>query len=263
MPRAGRCRSACPASCTSAATASRAATSNRPELTAERFVPDPFSAAPGARLYRTGDLARWRGDGTVQCLGRADHQVKIRGFRIEPGEIEAALAKHAGIAQAVVVARDDARASSGWWRYVIAREGVTLDPADLRKFLAQGLPEYMVPSTFVALTSFRSRRTARSIARRCRSLARARSPWAPRTPRPRTRPKRLSPRSGGTCSSPTVGRNDNFFDLGGHSLLLVQVQSRIQQALGRVLPIVEFFQHPTVAALAARISPATRSATTG
>jgi len=227
----------------------------RPELTHERFLDDPFSASPAARMYRTGDLARWRADGTVQCLGRADHQVKIRGYRIEPGEIEAALAKHTDVAQTVVVARADSTGEQRLVAYLIARQGVTLDPADLRKFLAQDLPEYMVPSSYVALDQF------------------------PLTPNGKVDRKALPDPGTSTLvvstsyaapsneteaavasiwqevlNIPRVGRNDNFFDLGGHSLLVVQVQSRIQKLLSRVLPIVEFFQHPTVATLAARLS---------
>ena len=154
IARSSRCRSATPGELYIGGDGLARGYLERPDLTAERFVKDPFSSVPGARLYRTGDLARWRGDGTVQCLGRADHQVKIRGYRIEPGEIEALLAKHPDIDQAVVVARADSSGEQRLVGYLIAREGVTLDPAELRRFLAQGLPEYMVPSTFVALKTF-------------------------------------------------------------------------------------------------------------
>jgi amino acid adenylation domain-containing protein len=228
---------------------------NRPELTAERFVPDPFAARADARMYRTGDLARWRPDGTIQCLGRADHQVKIRGYRIEPGEIEAALAAHPGIAQAVVVARPEPSGAQRLVAYLVPNGSATLDPAELRTFLARGLPDYMVPSIFVSLTTL------------------------PLTPNGKIdrkalpEPEMQSIATGSTYVTPAneveaaiaaiwqevlrvprVGRNDNFFDLGGHSLLIVQVQNRLQKEFGRLVPIVEFFQYTTVAALAARLS---------
>jgi len=227
----------------------------RPELTAERFVPDPFNTTPNARMYRTGDLARWRADGTVQCLGRADHQVKIRGYRIEPGEIEAMLAKHADVVQNVVVARADSTGEHRLVAYVIARAGVTLDPADLRRFLAQDLPDYMVPSTYVALEQFPLTPNGK-IDRKALPdpgmsvLAVSTSYAAPATDTEST----VAAIWQEVLNVPRVGRNDNFFDLGGHSLLVVQVQSRIQKKLGRVLPIVEFFQHPTVTTLAARLN---------
>jgi acyl carrier protein len=227
----------------------------RPELSAERFVKDPFRAAPGARMYHTGDLARWRGDGTVQCLGRADHQVKIRGYRIEPGEIEASLAKHADIDQAVVVARADSSGEQRLVGYLIAREGVTLEPAELRSFLAQGLPEYMVPSTFVVLKTFpltpNGKIDRKALPDPGASALAVGTAYAP--PSNETEAA-VAAIWRDVLNVPTVGRNDNFFDLGGHSLLVVQVQSRIQKVLGRVLPIVEFFQNPTVATLAARLT---------
>jgi acyl-coenzyme A synthetase/AMP-(fatty) acid ligase/acyl carrier protein len=228
---------------------------NRPELTAERFVQDPFAARSGARMYRTGDLARWRPDGTIQCLGRADHQVKIRGYRIEPGEIEAALAKHPDVAQAIVVARPDPSGEQRLIGYLIAKGSTTLDPAELRPFLTRNLPDYMVPSLFVTLAAL------------------------PLTPNGKVDRKALpdpdlqSVAMSAAFVTPAnemeaaiaavwmevlqvsrVGRNDNFFDLGGHSLLIAQVQNRLQKKFGHLVPMIEFFQYTTVTALAARIA---------
>ena len=123
----------------------------RPELTAERFVPDPFDRTPGARIYRTGDLARWREDGTLEHLGRLDFQVKIRGYRIELGEIEARLAALGGVARTVVVAREDSPGDVRLVGYVVPNAGAQLDPAHMRETLRAGLPDYMLPQHIVVL----------------------------------------------------------------------------------------------------------------
>jgi amino acid adenylation domain-containing protein len=221
----------------------------RPELTAERFLEDQFAARAGARMYRTGDLARWRADGVLECLGRVDQQVKIRGYRIEPGEIETLLALHPEVAQAAVVARPDPSGEQRLVGYMVATAGSTLEAAVLRRFLATELPEYMIPSAFVVL------------------------PELPLTPNGKIDRKALPApenRMIATASyvSPQneteaaivaiwqevlkidrVGRHDNFFDLGGHSLLVVQVQTRLQKKFSRNIMLIELFQHPTVAAL--------------
>ncbi len=125
---------------------------DRPGLTAERFIPDPFGTPPGGRLYRSGDLARWRPDGTLECLGRVDHQVKIRGFRVELGEIEAALARHPGVREAAVAARPDGSGEMSLAAYIVVRDGTDRrTAAELRGWLMGLVPEYMVPTAFVSL----------------------------------------------------------------------------------------------------------------
>jgi acyl-coenzyme A synthetase/AMP-(fatty) acid ligase len=124
---------------------------NRPDLTAEKFIPDPFSAVPGARLYKTGDLARLLPDGTLDCLGRIDHQVKIRGYRIELGEIEAVLTEHPAVREAVVIAREDIPGDKRLVAYVVLREVREARSSELRRFLKDRLPDYMVPSVFETL----------------------------------------------------------------------------------------------------------------
>ena len=127
---------------------------NRPELTAQRFVPDPFTGRRGARMYRTGDLARCLPDGTLEYIGRADHQVKIRGFRVELGEVEANLLRHPDVAQAVVVARDEGPGARRLVAYVVPEDGRTARPLELRRYLKDTLPPYMVPTTVVVLPEF-------------------------------------------------------------------------------------------------------------
>ncbi|MFJ5476758.1 AMP-binding protein, partial [Pectobacterium carotovorum] len=127
---------------------------HRPDLSAERFITDPFSGTADARLYKTGDLGRWLPDGNIEYLGRNDFQIKVRGFRIEPGEIEARLLQCHGVQEALVIAREDSPGDTRLVAYLIAQPGATLEPADLRQQLSQHLVEYMVPSAFVTLDAF-------------------------------------------------------------------------------------------------------------
>ncbi len=226
----------------------------RPDLTAERFVPDPFGDRPGARLYRTGDLARHRSGGALEILGRLDHQVKIRGFRIELGEIETALAAVPGVRQAVVVARAD---RSGGRRLIAYLVGETdLDVQTLRRVLAERLPEAFIPSRFVTLAALPLTPNGKA--------DRAALP-EPDAGRPELGTDYRPPRSEleraiaavwrEVLGVDAVGVHDNFFDLGGHSLLLAQAHSRLV-ALGHELALLDLFRHPTVDALARRLSPA-------
>jgi acyl carrier protein len=228
----------------------------RPELTAERFVADTVRG-DGGSLYRTGDLVRWRDDGVLEFLGRLDHQVKVRGYRIELGEIEAALAEQPGVAQAVVLAREDQPGDVRLVAYVVAHSGAPLDGTSLRDGLRERLPEFMVPQAVVQLDEF------------------------PHTPNGKIDRKALPPPERGTAASAgatayvapaddleqqiaavwkdvlkldRVGSGDNFFDLGGHSLLAVQAHRRLRETLQRDLSITDIFRFPTVQSLAAYLA---------
>jgi aryl carrier-like protein len=228
----------------------------RPDLTAERFVPDPFGT-PGSRLYRTGDLARFLPDGRLEWLSRLDHQVKVRGFRIELGEIETVLGRHPAVRQAVVMVREDVAGDARIVAYVsgaAGEAGTEAGPARpelagrLRGYLLETLPDYMVPTAWLFLDAF------------------------PLTPNGKVDrkalPKPEAQRAAGGYAAPesatdraiaqvwqevlrveSVGMHDNFFDLGGHSLLMMQVQGKLRRLLEREVTIVDLFRHPTVAAL--------------
>jgi amino acid adenylation domain-containing protein len=230
----------------------------RPELTAERFVPHPWSPEPGARLYRTGDLVRWRPSGELQFLGRIDHQVKVRGFRIELGEIEAALLRHPAVAQAVVAvgSRQETVGESRLVAYVVPAGKVpaaipSID--ELREHLRRSLPEYMLPSAFVVLEALplnpsgKVDRKALHAPEATREAASA-AAWAD----PRNELERMiAALWREVLGIDRVGAGDNFFDLGGHSLLAAQVHVRLSEKLGRELALLDLFRYPTVASLAA------------
>ncbi|HEX8559178.1 MAG TPA: amino acid adenylation domain-containing protein [Pyrinomonadaceae bacterium] len=226
---------------------------NRPALTAERFVPDPFSGEPGARLYRTGDLARYLPSGEIEFLGRVDHQVKVRGFRIELGEIEAALAECAGVRQTVVVAREDAPGDKRLVAYVVG-DREAFKAADARSRLKERLPHYMMPSSFVLLEEWPL--TPSGKVDRRRLPAPDVSAWedgrafeSPRTPVEDV----LAGIYEQTLGVRDVGVHDNFFELGGHSLLAMQVVSRLNDAFNLEAPLHALFESPTVAALAEHV----------
>jgi len=226
----------------------------RPELTAEKFIADPFSDQPGARLYRTGDLARYRADGDVVHLGRLDHQVKIRGFRIELGEIEAALTACAGIAQTVVDARADHTGAAALVAYLVPLAGQSVSGAELRRSLRHTLPDYMVPQYFVpmqALPLTPNGKVDRNAlpAPEAGALGEAQAFVAPRTPLEQT----LADIWADVLGCARVGVHENFFDLGGHSLGATRIIARTRRVLGVELPLRALVEAPNVAELAARI----------
>ncbi|MFB6889988.1 amino acid adenylation domain-containing protein [Kitasatospora sp. NPDC056327] len=227
----------------------------RPDLTAERFVADPYGP-PGSRMYRTGDLARRLPDGSLEYRGRADQQVKIRGFRIEPGEIEAALAGHPDVARAAVVARDRGDGDLALIGYAVPRTGTRPDPAGLRAHLAARLPEHLVPAACVLLDALPLTRngkldTAALPAPDYAAAAGGRAPEGPAETlvcRLYEEVLRLEPG--------TVGADDDFFDLGGHSLLATRLTARLRAETGTGLTMADLFAGPTPAALAARLATA-------
>jgi hypothetical protein len=230
----------------------------RPDLTSERFVPDPFAPRqePGARLYRTGDLAQRRAGGEIEFLGRLDHQVKVRGIRIELGEIEAVLAGHPGVGQAVVTVRGEGAARRLVAYFVpLEPESGAAKTDELRRFAAEALPRAMVPSAFVRLAAF-PLTSSRKIDRRALPEPDAQRPdleSAYRAPGSELE-LLVAARWREVLGVEQVGVDDNFFDLGGNSLHLVKLRQLLREEAGRDLPLNAFFGYPTVAAFAGYLS---------
>ena len=224
---------------------------NRPDLTATRFVPNPYSTVPGARLYRTGDRGRDWPDGQLEFRGRVDHQVKLRGFRIELGEIEAVLCRHDAVRDAIVVAREERNREKRLVAYVVGEA----ETSELRNYLQERLPDYMIPSAWVTLDALPLTANGK--------VDRKALP-APDSQRPELSSAYIAPRSAierdiaevwqEVLGIENIGVNDNFFDLGGHSLLLAQVQSRLARKLSGPLMLLDLFRYPTVASLAEFLS---------
>ncbi|MBI3550181.1 MAG: amino acid adenylation domain-containing protein [Elusimicrobia bacterium] len=224
---------------------------NRPELTAEKFVANPFGE-PGSRIYKTGDVAQYLPDGTIDFMGRIDHQVKIRGFRIEIGEIETALGRHPLIQQQTVIARDDGSGEKRLVAYLVGKQQPAPSTSELREFLKQTLPEYMVPASFMFLDAMPLTPNGK--------VDRRALPEPSMEARPTLTVDFENPQGqletiiAGIWQevlhlSP-IGVNDNFFDLGGHSLSLLRVHNKLKEQLDRDVPVVEMFRHPTISALA-------------
>ena len=217
------------------------------DLTAERFVPDPFSLEADRRLYKTGDLARWRSDGNIEFLGRMDQQVKVRGFRIESGEIEAVLGEHPDVRDAVVVARNEAAGNTVLVGYVVPRAGRALKCSELRDHLGRKLPDYMVPSAFVPLQRLPLTPNGK--------VDRLALPPPDQT-RPDLQTGYAAPRTGlekqlaaiwaDVLGMERVGIHDSFFELGGHSLSAIRMVSRVEKAFGKKLAPVAVYRRPTI-----------------
>jgi amino acid adenylation domain-containing protein len=223
---------------------------NRVELTAERFIRDPFSDQAGDRIYKTGDLARYFPDGNIEFLGRIDHQVKIRGYRIELGEIEAVLSQHAAVRECVIVARADASGVKNLVGYAVPRPGQRIVAAELKAFLGAKLPDYMVPPHIVGMLAMplnpNGKIDRKALPEPTRDPGVEGQPFEP--PRNATE-EALAAIWKEVLGVQRVGINDDFFMLGGHSLNATQVVSRIRQRFQIELPLPAFFQAPTIAAL--------------
>ncbi len=236
---------------------------NKPDLTAEKFIPHPF--AQGERMYTTGDLAVWLPDGNIEFLGRQDHQVKIRGFRIDLQEIEVVLDKHPAVQESIVVTREDIPGEKHLAAYVVPRSDtgrtsqgkkMTLNAGDLLDYLREKLPDYMVPSAFIFLEE---------IPRLDGGKADIGKLPVPEGQRPDLKTEFVAPRSEfeevitriwqEALRVEKVGVHDNFFDLGGHSLLLAKVHSKIRDALKKDLSLIDLFKYPTISSLARHLSP--------
>ena len=223
----------------------------RPELTAEKFMPHPFTDEPGARLYKTGDLARYLPDGNIEYLGRLDHQVKIRGFRIELGEIEALLGQHPAVCQAVVLAREDTPGDTRLVAYAVSTQKPAPTVHELRSFLKEKLPAYMVPAAFVVLEAL----PLTSSGKVDRNALPPHEGIRPQLERGFVAPRDAVERQlthiwEGLLGVKPIGMQDDFFELGGHSLLAVQLFAQNEKRTGKRLPLATLFQGPTIAHLA-------------
>jgi acyl carrier protein len=230
---------------------------NRPELTAERFLSDPFSSDPRARMYKTGDMGRWRADGTIEYLGRNDHQVKIRGFRIELGEIETQLARHARLKEAVVLAREDVPGEKRLVAYVVSREPSNVEKTpsveSLRAHLKAVLPEHMVPSAFVMLEQLPLTSNGK-LDRRALPAPEFGAYMSRQYEAPQGEVEEiLAGIWQGLLRVERVGRQDNFFELGGHSILAMQVIVRIRASFSIDMPISVLFECQMLKQLSARV----------
>jgi len=227
---------------------------NRPDLTAERFVPDPFGKQPGMRLYKTGDLARWRADGNIEFLGRIDHQVKVRGFRVELEEIEAVLNQHTAVRESVVIVREDIPGDKRLVAYLVTEVQQQPTTSELRAIVQAQLPEYMVPAIYIFLDALPLTIN--------RKVDRERLP-KPDRDRPQLETNFVAPQTPTerelaqiwleVLGIERVGVHDNFFELGGHSLLVTQIISRVRAQFGTEIAVRDLFVASTIAQLATQI----------
>jgi acyl carrier protein len=222
---------------------------NSRELTAEKFVADPFVLDAGARLYRTGDLGRWRADGTIEFCGRADNQVKILGHRIEPGEIEAALSRHIGVQQVCVVPHSDGNGSKRLVAYYVVAPHAGAAACELKTYLAGKLPHYMIPAFFVPVAAMplspNGKVDRKALPAPLATTENAKQAEAVSTPLEETL-KNLWQRA---LQVPQLGLDDNFFDLGADSLTIVGVHSSLQKTLQREIPVTDLFEFTTIRTL--------------
>jgi acyl carrier protein len=228
----------------------------RPELTAEKFVPHPYSRHLGARLYRTGDLVRYREDGNIEFLKRMDQQVKVRGFRVELGEIESTLNQYRAVVESVVVDRKDSSGDIRLIAYFVPEDGVEPTSLELLTFLQEKLPSYMLPSAFMAIKEIPLTPNGK-VDRRALPAPEQIEVSTAGFIAPRTEMEQLVAEIWCEILGITqVGADSNFFDLGGHSLLATRVMNRIRERCGVELPLRVLFEFPTVVSLAAKLDDA-------
>ncbi|MEH1768063.1 MAG: amino acid adenylation domain-containing protein [Nostoc sp.] len=224
---------------------------NRPGLTIDKFILDPFSSKPGARLYKTGDLARYLSDGNIEFLGRIDHQVKIRGFRIELGEIEAVLRQHLSVKEAVVISREEVQGDKRLVAYLTLNLEQTVKVEQLRRFIQQKLPIYMMPSAFVILTAFpmtpNGKIDRRSLPEPAQTRQQAEETFVPPSDEIELKLARIWEK---VLGIKPIGIKDNFFDLGGNSLLSIRLFAQVQKAFKKDMPLAILYQNPTIEQLA-------------
>ncbi|SMO63679.1 amino acid adenylation domain-containing protein [Melghirimyces algeriensis] len=225
---------------------------NRPELTAERFVPHPFSNQPGDRLYKTGDMVRYLSDGNLEYMGRVDDQVKVRGYRIEPGEIEAVLLQHSRVAEATVILREDTPGDQRLVAYVTVSEGNEWNARDVQQHLAERLPSYMVPQTIMVLDAIPLTVNGKADRQQLPPPTQEQTEGEYVAPRTLTE-KRLATIYQDVLNVEKISAEDHFFARGGHSLLAVQVISRIRNMWNIELPVRALFEAPSIAELAEQV----------
>jgi aspartate racemase len=222
----------------------------QPELTAANFVPNPFSKTPGARLYRSGDLGRWRADGVVEFVGRADNQVKVSGYRIELGEIETALRQHEAVRDAAVAVRERRPGSKEFVAYIIPAATAAPSADELRAFLRRTLPDAAIPVDYVAMKSFPLTSNGKVDRRALSDPAKRHAPTA--APPQTNLEHAISAVWREVIGHPDeIGVNENFFDLGGNSLRVIEVHARLERAVRRSFPLTALFQYPTIQTLSA------------
>jgi amino acid adenylation domain-containing protein len=226
---------------------------NRPDLTAEKFIPHPFSTEPGARIYKTGDLARYREDGSIECLGRIDQQVKIRGFRVELGEVESAISKYPQVTQVTVIDREDIPGNKQLVAYIVPQPSQDISNTELRTFLKEQLPSHMIPAAFVCLNEFpftpNGKIDRKALPAPDFAQLQSEEYVAPRN----EAEEQLSIIWQEVLGVERVGVHDIFFELGGHSLLATQVMSRIRQTFEVEVPLRKLFEFNTIDTLATQI----------
>jgi acyl carrier protein len=225
---------------------------NQPELTAEKFIPHPFRPEPGARLYRTGDRVRYLADGNIQFLDRIDNQVKIRGYRIELGEVESVLNQHPGVRHSVAMVREEIPGDKRLVAYVVAEQDAASRQDELRAYLKGRLPDYMVPSTCVVLDKLPLTTNGKVDYQRLPAPGGRPSLQEYLAPRSETE-RRVTAIWQALLRLDQIGVHDNFFDLGGHSLMATQIVSRLRSEFGLEIPVSAVFRFPTVNELARNI----------